>query len=124
MTDFREAPSRVAGRDAVEIERRNSSAPHLLNGALLTTKKEFLTAIAHTLDFPSYFGHNLDALYDVLTDLSWLPEGRHVLIWTRHNELRGHDPIAYLALRAVMEDAVRAGTGDSTRRLAVVLTQT
>ena len=42
-------------------------------------KAEFLAACARCLDFPSYFGHNWDALSDCLTDLSWLP-ARHYRI--------------------------------------------
>lgn len=122
MIDFREAPPRITGQAAVEIETRNQSFPHVLDGTALASKDGFLTAIAKAMELPKYFGHNLDALYDVLTDLRWLPEGRHVLIWTSHDTLRQHDPIAYLALRAVLEDAVRTGAGER-RRLGVVLTR-
>ncbi|MEU4768224.1 barstar family protein [Actinosynnema sp. NPDC023794] len=45
------------------------------------TKKDAIGAIAEALSFPDWFGHNLDALHDCLTDLSWLPEGEHVLEW-------------------------------------------
>ena len=43
-------------------------------------KKAQIEAIAVALSFPDWFGHNLDALYDSLTDLSWLEKGEHVLI--------------------------------------------
>ncbi|MGH3609345.1 MAG: barstar family protein, partial [Pseudonocardiaceae bacterium] len=33
------------------------------------------------LDFPAWYGRNLDALHDCLADLSWQPIGEHVLIW-------------------------------------------
>lgn len=44
------------------------------------TRVELLDAIAAALAFPPHFGHNLDALYDMLRDLSWLPAGDHVLV--------------------------------------------
>ncbi|WP_229795280.1 barstar family protein [Saccharothrix coeruleofusca] len=59
-------------------------------------RAEALAAIGEALEFPDWYGHNLDALYDCLTDLSWLPEGEHVLVWER-----GGDP----AVRAVLEEA-------------------
>ena len=53
---------------------------HLVTGSP-TDKLSTMDAIAVALSFPDYFGRNLDALYDCLTDLSWLPSGEHVLIW-------------------------------------------
>ncbi|QFZ17275.1 barstar family protein [Saccharothrix syringae] len=52
---------------------------HVRAGA--RTRREAIAAIADALGFPDWFGHNLDALHDSLTDLSWLPEGEHVLVW-------------------------------------------
>ena len=43
----------------------------LLNGKQIKTKEELHTALAKGLNFPKYYGKNLDALYDVLsTDVS------------------------------------------------------
>ncbi|WP_448096863.1 barstar family protein [Luteibacter yeojuensis] len=46
--------------------------------------------VAKALEFPDYFGENLDALYDCLTDLSWLEAAAYVVVlsdagtaWTR-----------------------------------------
>ena len=41
------------------------------------TKAEVLSKIAEALEFPDWFGHNLDALWDCLTDLT----EPTVLIW-------------------------------------------
>lgn len=38
------------------------------------TKESIIAAIGEALDFPDWAGHNLDALYDLLTDLSWLDQ--------------------------------------------------
>lgn len=35
----------------------------------LDTPGQLHTEIAQALDFPAYYGHNLDALYDCLTEL-------------------------------------------------------
>ncbi|MEU6153796.1 barstar family protein [Actinosynnema sp. NPDC047251] len=50
------------------------------------SKSAALAAIGQALDFPDYYGQNLDALYDCLTDLSWLPAGEHVLVWEGGDE--------------------------------------
>lgn len=34
-------------------------------------KQQLLAALAETLQFPGYFGHNWDAAWDCLTDLNW-----------------------------------------------------
>jgi hypothetical protein len=39
-----------------------------------------LARVAEALAFPDYFGHNLDALYDCLTDLSWLPAPGYCIV--------------------------------------------
>ena len=41
----------------------------LLDGAALTTRAQIHQTLAEALDFPPYYGGNLDALYDCLTDL-------------------------------------------------------
>lgn len=99
--------------------------PHLVDGGRTVDKASTLDAIAAAMSFPDYFGRNLDALYDMLTDLSWLPHGEHVLIWTGSEALRGAEPKTYLAIRSVLSDAQRAlGPGDGRTdgwRLTVVL---
>ena len=39
----------------------------VLDGASLTTARDVHTALATALDFGSYYGYNLDALWDMLT---------------------------------------------------------
>ncbi len=40
----------------------------VLDGAYMTDKDAAYTYIAKRMEFPSYFGKNLDALYDLLTE--------------------------------------------------------
>ncbi|OLR95500.1 barnase inhibitor [Actinokineospora bangkokensis] len=79
-----------------------------------------LTAVAEAMAFPDWFGHNLDALFDSLTDLSWLPAGEHVLVWSHPEVLAGADPVGYRGIRSVLDDAVEA-TQDSDRKVTVRL---
>lgn len=84
----------------------------------VTSTAAALDAIGAALDFPAWYGRNLDALYDCLVDLSWQPAGEHVLIWTRHQELEAADPHGYRAVLAVLDDAAAAS---SQRPLSVLL---
>jgi len=43
---------------------------YVLDFSNITTKESLHDYIAETLDFPEYYGKNLDALYDCVTDLS------------------------------------------------------
>ena len=43
-------------------------------------KEKLLSVLAAKLRFPSYFGHNWDALEECLRDLSWLSEQPRVVI--------------------------------------------
>ena len=43
---------------------------YILDFSNITTKEDLHEYIAETLDFPDYYGKNLDALYDCVTDLS------------------------------------------------------
>ncbi|WP_121003199.1 barstar family protein [Saccharothrix australiensis] len=75
------------------------------------SKSAALAAIGEAMAFPDYYGQNLDALYDCLTDLSWLPPGEHVLVWEG-----GDEDVA-----AVLADA-QAAMSEGRRRLRVCLT--
>lgn len=84
----------------------------------VTSKVRALEAIGAALSFPDWYGRNLDALYDCLVDLSWQPDGEHVLVWSGHRQLEAADPESYRAVLAVLADAATAGLG---RPLSVVL---
>ena len=89
---------------------------HLVGPA--TSKADALDAIGAALSFPEWYGRNLDALYDCLIDLSWQPDGEHVLVWAGHRQLEAADPEGYRAVLTVLDDAATAGVG---RPLSVVL---
>lgn len=122
MSNLAEEPS-VASVVA-EADARGAYV-HTLHGDGLRDKLAVLDAIAATLRFPETFGQNLDALYDFLTDLSWLPPGEHVLIWVGSGAFAVAEQKSYLAIRSVLSDAQRAlgpaGERADHRQLTVVL---
>ena len=42
----------------------------ILDGAMMGTREKAHTHMAEAMGFPAYYGANLDALYDCLTDLT------------------------------------------------------
>lgn len=108
-------------REAVETAEGRGATAHVLDGVDLTSKRLTLDGIAAVLDFPEWAGRNLDSLFDCLTDLSWLPEGEHVLIWTGFQDLADHDPKVFNGINSVLRDAAeRPMCG---RRFTAVLTR-
>jgi len=59
---------------------RAEVAVAVLDGTAARTRAGFFQEMARVLHFPDYFGHNWDAVYDCLTDLSWLPAAGYVLV--------------------------------------------
>lgn len=104
-----------AARALAEARGRGALA-HLVGPA--TSKVDALDAIGAALSFPEWYGRNLDALHDCLVDLSWQPDGEHVLVWAGHRQLEAADPEGYRAVLAVLDDAATSGVG---RPLSVVL---
>ena len=73
----------------------------LIRGIDFESTEEIHDYIAEELSFPSYYGKNLDALYDVLTDLSRETRIRIDLTDTENEEIRDY----LLRMEEVMEDA-------------------
>jgi len=107
-----------AARALAEARERGVLA-HLVGP--VSSKAAALDAIGSALNFPAWYGRNFDALYDCLIDLSWQPDGEHVLVWAGHRQLEAADPEGYRAVLAVLDDAAAAGLG---RPLSVVLADT
>jgi RNAse (barnase) inhibitor barstar len=68
-------------------------------------KAEFLARIAAALGFPAWFGHNWDAFFDCLTDLSWRPALGYVLILEHARELQATEPEVFDTALAILGDA-------------------
>ena len=122
MSGLEQPSADVTAEQAAENAQRRGAVPHVVDGAELVSKRTTLDGIAAALSFPEWAGRNLDALYDCLTDLSWLPEGEHVLIWSGHQELVEHDPKAYRKISCVLHDA--AQNPACGRPITTVLTRT
>lgn len=64
------------------------------------SRVDALEAIGEALGFPEWYGHNLDALWDCLTDL----DGPTVLVWTRWSRLALRRPDDWARVLEVLTD--------------------
>ncbi|TMQ76193.1 barstar family protein [Candidatus Accumulibacter phosphatis] len=65
-----------------------------------------LSTLGRDLDLPEWYGHNLDALKDCLTDFSWFEAAGYVLIITRAEILQAQDPVSFHAVNEVFAAAI------------------
>lgn len=110
---------KINAEQAAAWARAHGAVPHVIDGGAVRSKEQAIEAIGAALDFPASRGRDLDALFECLTDLSWLPEGEHVLIWAHHQVLAEQDWPAYHQVRSVLERGAACGTA---RRLTVMFT--
>lgn len=68
----------------------------------LSTKEETLTLLGSALDFPDYFGRNLDALVDCLRDLGTGPGT--VLLWDGWGPVAHADPATFAAIVEILQE--------------------
>lgn len=64
-----------------------------------------LAALGAALEFPSWYGDNLDALHDCLTDLTWLDAAGYVFLITGGEALRRQAPERFATLVEVLRTA-------------------
>lgn len=68
-------------------------------------KAGMLTAIHRVLVFPDWFGHNFDALFDCLTDMSWRPAEGYLIMLERCDGIHGLAEEDFLTALDVFERA-------------------
>ncbi len=72
--------------------------------------KTFYNQLAEALDFPDYFGHNLDSLDEMLNDLQWIREEKIVIFisnsedWLVREKTNERLPVLIDLLEATAED--------------------
>lgn len=74
-----------------------------LDTTRITSAAGFYDEVTAAWDLPPWFGRNLDALFDVLGDLTQVPT---VLVWDGLNHLADVDPVHASAVVDVFRDGV------------------
>jgi hypothetical protein len=76
--------------------------------------EDALTRIGSAMKFPEWYGVNLDALYDCLTDLSWQETGSTVIVLSGCDALRAAAPEAWDGLMSVFGGAAEYWQNEET----------
>lgn len=96
----REAVERIAGKLHFQTLSANLSECRTIDQAL--------QQLGSALHFPIWYGANLDALYDCLTDSDWQPGTGHILLINGLDSLRLADPEHFATLVEVFQAATEA----------------
>lgn len=84
------------------------------------SKEKVLDAFAGALDFPKYFGHNLDALADCLGDFALASKQPVTIVWNVAPEFKGTRACA-LVLEILNEVATASKLDSPTTAVTVVV---
>jgi RNAse (barnase) inhibitor barstar len=98
-----------------------SAAVRVLRGHKMTDVAGFYDEIAAALQFPYYFGENLNALDECLRDLEWLPADRYVIVVRDAVHVLSADATADAAFAAWIEILVGARESWGAHRFNIVL---
>jgi RNAse (barnase) inhibitor barstar len=101
---------KLAHKDLPALKQAASELKHAFFSVDLRaahTVPGFIKALQRDLAFPAYFGGNLDALNDCLTDFSWHPAPGYVIVLSGSESLSSN-PTSFAALNAVLANAVEA----------------
>ena len=105
---------------AMEFAARNGMHVVIVRLAGSRDKNAFLKAIAMALQFPAYFGHNWDALYDCLLDLKHGDADGRLLVLRNASGFARGKPEEFAAATAALQDAAEYWQGKH-KSLAVVV---
>lgn len=70
-------------------------------------KADMLAGLAKVFQFPSWFGHNWDALADCLDDLEWLRKPGYVLVLENPAGMSNAAPKDFALMLDILADAAR-----------------
>ncbi len=76
---------------AASYYTENNTRYVFIDGTICDTIDKCYTTLQLQLSIPDYFGHNLDALEEVLADLEWVTEEKVHLIVLNSTTLLQHD---------------------------------
>lgn len=78
-----------------------------INGDEIIDQNSFFKEFATVLNFPNYFGHNWDAFYDCITDLSWIKnQNRFLIVYKNPHKFMHHNLEAWKIANTVLLDAI------------------
>jgi RNAse (barnase) inhibitor barstar len=108
-------PAGVLPGTLVAIARSQGWRTWVLDSARVRDKADFLRECAAVFGFPSWFGHNWDALADCLRDLHPLPAGG-VIVWANVESFAASSPASLDTAIEIFTETTR-----TIERLSVVV---
>jgi hypothetical protein len=112
--------TRLTAERIAALAEQNGWQFYRLDGAVGASKAAFIDAAARQLGFPAYSGRNWDAFEESLNDLSWLPEGRQLLLFDDAKQFASSEPAEFAVALEILAAAV-ARRQASARPLAVLV---
>lgn len=76
-----------------------------LDGKKINSKETFLNQAVEAMQFPSYFGYNWDAFDECITDLTWCPAQRYVILYDHADIFAQADTIQYQIALDILNSA-------------------
>ena len=90
-----------------EIARKRGFAFFHLTGASITDKDSFLNACAAAFKFPPTFGHNWDALSDLLGDLEWVRAPGYAVLYEDPAQFAKANPKDWATALDILRETAR-----------------
>lgn len=94
---------RVLGPEAELLASLRENGWHAAVVRQGDTKADFLRSVGVALGFPEYYGRNLDALWDCLSELS----GPTALLWTSWHELAIEHPADWADILPLLQERAK-----------------
>jgi RNAse (barnase) inhibitor barstar len=102
----------IAIVDQVREYVPKATCVRVLDGRAMRTFESAFEEFASRLNFPGYFGRNMNALRDCLTDLAWLPADGYVfVVCNAEGILRDEPPADRDAILRVLERVANEWAG-------------
>ncbi|QSV62526.1 MAG: barstar family protein [Dolichospermum sp. DL01] len=76
-----------------------------LNGKKINSKQTFLKQAAEAIEFLAYFGANWDAFDECITDLTWCPAQRYVILYNHADIFAQAEPTQYQIALDILNSA-------------------
>ncbi|HCQ20107.1 MAG TPA: barnase inhibitor [Anabaena sp. UBA12330] len=76
-----------------------------LDGKKINSKQTFLKQAAEAMEFPKYFGNNWDAFDECITDLTWCPAQRYVILYDYADIFAQAEPTQYQIALDILNSA-------------------
>ncbi len=109
MSEFLNVSSVNVKQDILEAVEQIAAEPgtkvFYFDGKKINSKETFLSKAAEVMQFPTYFGANWDAFDECITDLTWCPAERYVILYDHAEIFAQAEPTQYQIALDILNSA-------------------